>query len=502
MSGVSLAGGFDLPFKEQSDFFRKKLNVQTSAWDDIWQAEHDRAFMVAGAAKADLLNDLRKAVDKAIATGTSLETFRKDFKKIVADNGWTGWTGEGSKAGEAWRTRVIYETNLRSSYAAGRWAQLNDPSFKKLMPFWRYVHNDSVLSPRPLHKQWGQVRLTLPADHVFWKTHFPPNGWGCRCRVVAAPGPQEGDATEPPVGWDTIDEKTGVPAGIDKGWAYAPGEAAFTRTQRLARAKAATLPEPLATAFNDDVLKNVKRVFVEAKSAKEASAAAVKMGLVDFADYSGVAVEVANAFNRSLFDHLEEFPALRKNQKFVGSSQAQFAAWRSIEIQRVTSQLRALNPDSSVDFEAIAKKIVKAKKVPGNAYAQSWSQRDVSGISVNKAHGKDADALKASLAKDVASGFHPIGCAEIRSVVDHELAHQLDDLLDLHVDAEVLSVYKEALAAGIKNEVSIYAGKNVREFIAECWAESCNAAEPRAFAQRIERIVRERYSRRFGSAES
>ena len=218
-----LDAGFDLPFQEQIDFFRQKINLPTERWDDIRLAAHDRAFVVAGASKADLLADLKRAVDKAIAQGTSLETFRADFRQIVFNRGWTGWTGEGSAAGFAWRTRVIWETNLRTSYAAGRWAQLNDPGLKKLMPYWRYVHADSVLHPRPQHLAWGRSRLTLPSDHPFWKTHFPPNGWGCRCRVTAVAAPKPGDATEPPVGWDDIDKKTGAPAGIDKGWGYAPG---------------------------------------------------------------------------------------------------------------------------------------------------------------------------------------------------------------------------------------------------------------------------------------
>ena len=116
MPAPSLTAGFDLPFQEQIDFFRAKINMPTEAWDDIWQAAHDRAFVVAGAMKADLLDDLRQAVDKAITTGTTLETFRNDFREIVGKHGWQGWTGEGTPGGFAWRTKVIYETNLRSSY--------------------------------------------------------------------------------------------------------------------------------------------------------------------------------------------------------------------------------------------------------------------------------------------------------------------------------------------------------------------------------------------------
>jgi uncharacterized protein with gpF-like domain len=141
---------------------------------------HDKAFMVAGAQSADLLVDLRGAITKAIESGTGIEAFRKDFKQIVAKHGWTGWTGEESAARTAWRQSDL-QTNMSTS-CAGRWQQLNDPELLKAMPYWQYKHSDSVVYPRPLHQSWDG--LTLPPDHSFWKQHYPPNGWGCQCRVI------------------------------------------------------------------------------------------------------------------------------------------------------------------------------------------------------------------------------------------------------------------------------------------------------------------------------
>lgn len=155
------------PFPEQVAFFRGKLGrlVPTNTWRDLWQAEHDKAFMVAGATKAELLADLAVAIDQAISKGTGIGQFRKDFDASVARHGWD------FKGGRNWRTRVIYTTNAATSYAAGRLAQL------QASPFWIYKHNDSVLHPRPLHLSWDN--LVLPREHAFWQTHYPPNGWGC-----------------------------------------------------------------------------------------------------------------------------------------------------------------------------------------------------------------------------------------------------------------------------------------------------------------------------------
>lgn len=250
-----LALALKRPFAEQVAFFRGKLGnlVPTAKWDELWKAQHDRAFMVAGAAKADLLADLAGAVDKAIAEGETLEQFRKRFRQIVTDRGWHGWTGEGTKAGEAWRTRVIYETNLITSYSAGRLEQLRAGGYR----YWMYKHSDSR-NPRPHHRALDGV--VLPADDPFWQTHYPPNGWGCRCRAVGVDGPRSaqrlgGNFNKPlPRGWNTIDPKTGEPVGIDKGWGYMPGGTATSTVSALA-SKLNQLPPAPSVAVIQDWLK-------------------------------------------------------------------------------------------------------------------------------------------------------------------------------------------------------------------------------------------------------
>ncbi|SDY55258.1 phage minor head protein [Citreimonas salinaria] len=248
MAEPTVATAFRRPFAEQVAAFRLRLGnlLPTSTWRDVWKAQHDRAFMVAGATKADLLADLARAVDKAISEGTTLEEFRRDFREIVERRGWHGWTGEGTVKGEAWRTKVIYETNMRTSYMAGRWAQL------QLFPIWIYRHGGSV-EPRLHHLAWDG--LILPREHPFWQTHFPPNGWGCSCFVIGARNPtaavRRGGKPEVELqdGWDVLDRKTGEPPGIGKGWGYAPGATVAEDVQRLADVKREALPEALGEAL-------------------------------------------------------------------------------------------------------------------------------------------------------------------------------------------------------------------------------------------------------------
>ena len=249
------AFGFGTPFAEQLAFYRQKLNLPSEHWDDITRSAHDRAFIVAGAVKADLLADLNAAVTKAIEEGKGIAEFRKDFKAAVVEHQWNGWTGQGTKAGEAWRTRVIYQTNMATSYAAGRYRQLTDPDFLTLRPYWRYKHADGVLNPRLQHVAWNN--LTLPHDHPFWRTHFPPNGWGCQCRVTPvnareyAKSQAAGEAT-PPEGWDERDDQGKLP-GIVKGFDYAPGASVTRPLHDFIADKLIKLDAPIGAAMYESL---------------------------------------------------------------------------------------------------------------------------------------------------------------------------------------------------------------------------------------------------------
>ena len=246
MTDPSISGVFREPFQEQVAFFRQKLGnlVPTERWTDMQKEAHDRGFMVAGAAKADLLSDLAAAVDKAISQGTSLDAFRKDFKAIAARNGWD-YRGEFN-----WRTKVIYQTNMATSYSAGRLAQLRDAGFTH----WEYIHSNAVAHPRQQHLAWNG--LVLPADAPFWNSHYPPNGWGCQCRVKGKNNPS-GIGQAPP---EEIDPKTGEPVGIDKGWGYQPGNTTSSTVSALA-ARTVQWKYELAKAYMENLPEGIKDQF-------------------------------------------------------------------------------------------------------------------------------------------------------------------------------------------------------------------------------------------------
>lgn len=218
---------FSQTFREQIEFFRQKRIKPTQAWTDAMRGVHDRAFVIAGATDTGMLSDFQTAIAKAIETGDTLDNFRADFDGIVARYGWA-YNGE-----RGWRTRVIFETNIRTSYMAGRLKQMLDPDVVRMRPWWEYRHAETRVpeNPRRLHVSWhGKV---WRYDSAWWKTHFPPNDWFCSCGVWTLsdadlkrrgikPEADGAPLMEPyrdPVSGALIEK----PQGVGFGWDYMPG---------------------------------------------------------------------------------------------------------------------------------------------------------------------------------------------------------------------------------------------------------------------------------------
>lgn len=215
-------------FKEAQEFFRQKVSMPSKVWTDTLHQAHDRAFVIAGADSVTLVENLRKALDKAINGGSGLAGFRKQFDDIVLREGWL------YNGGRNWRTRVIYDTNLRTAHMAGRLKQMRDPDVIKLRPYWQYVHGETrePKMPRDEHLAWnGKV---FRHDDPIWEMIYPPNGWKCSCGVVTVSeaglkrlGKTKPD-TAPKLKMRKVQDKTtgdwiDVPKGIDFGWGYQPG---------------------------------------------------------------------------------------------------------------------------------------------------------------------------------------------------------------------------------------------------------------------------------------
>lgn len=269
-----IRGAFDLAPAEAIRFLDAKGYRTSIDWTDTFNDEHDASFTVAKIARVDLLRTIHVSLLDAQANGTPFEAWAKGLQPELEAAGWWGSVRDPELTGTGRLVRVtprrlktIYSTNLRMARATALWQRIE--AGKAAMPYLRY---SAVLDgrTRPQHRAWHN--LVLPVDDPWWRTHFPPNGWNCRCTVVqmserdltrrkltvAQAAPDDGPATA--FRRKGSGETTLVPPGIDPGFAYNPGTArrvAIADKVAGSLAEAGSVPGVLAPAALRELLSEV-----------------------------------------------------------------------------------------------------------------------------------------------------------------------------------------------------------------------------------------------------
>ncbi len=233
--------GFPVP-PEVSAYFRDKNLKPAFSLQDLWGQEHAYNVTVAKAVDAELLKTFQDSLQRAIDQGQSFETWRDQLRPELERLGWWGKRMVSDPTGKSpdkavdfsspRRLQTIFWSNVRSARAAGQWERAQRS--KRALPFLLYVRTTS-LEPREEHLAW--VGVILPVDHEFWNTHFPPNGWGCKCSVrqltrreaeklLSEPG-YTNDPGDFLAKTTFVNRRTGQvtqePKGIDPGWGTNPG---------------------------------------------------------------------------------------------------------------------------------------------------------------------------------------------------------------------------------------------------------------------------------------
>ncbi len=221
-------------------FERSQVLEPTFGWQEIYAQEHAVAATVAKSAGYDILSDIFKDLLKALSEGSTVRDFAAELTPILQSKGWWGKAlaedpATGLKRlvqlGSMRRLELIFNVNMRVSYAAGHWASFERR--KAARPWLRYV---CILDDRTRPEHRLRHNLCLPVDHPYWDLWAPPCGWNCRCTLQSL-SDRDVDRMrsqlkfEPPandfINW--TNKRTGeirsIPRGIDPGWDYNPGKA-------------------------------------------------------------------------------------------------------------------------------------------------------------------------------------------------------------------------------------------------------------------------------------
>lgn len=262
--------------------------------------------------------------------------------------------------------------------------------------------------------------------------------------------------------------------------------------------------EPLAfkRAFGDvETPKPARQSFTPLSSVKEVKHWLESNRFATHVDFGKIDVSVANEMAESWVYHVSRFPKLKSNMGFMGSIQVQNKIVYDRSYARYLEQAKQHYPGH--DPHEIAKRWTKRRKTNPLVWAHAVSKsnngvfKNLHGICFNEKYAikKGLSNFYNQLKQTVHTQFHPVGCDTVKSVMDHEVGHQLDYLLDLSKDQTVVKMWKDW--GRDKTTLSGYAGENIAEFIAEAWAEYLNNPSPRPVAKQLGEFIEKVYDQRF-----
>lgn len=239
---------FNLPPNDAIDYLKSKGFKIGWDWHETLDDAHSRAFTVAKVARIDLLQDIRSSLITAMEKGQTLEQWKSAITPTLQEKGWWGKktviNPEGHEQevqlGSPRRLRTIYDTNMQSAFAAGRYKAMMAGS--ETRPIWEWRHI-TINNPRKQHVALNGRLFRF--DDPFWNVAYPPVEWGCKCRVIARSAREvEGKEVLSSDGYaSTIYERVGTDrnSGVD---------VTVKRTQFDIPTKSGTLTFAPAAGFN------------------------------------------------------------------------------------------------------------------------------------------------------------------------------------------------------------------------------------------------------------
>ena len=161
------------PNEAAADYIRGKAVADPKNFGALPNQLKQRAFTVAGIEQMDALRKLRDIIAK-LPEGANWDNVKKDLAAEISI-----YTGVDAKAAKARAEHTLRMQGFQA-YAVARHQQ--QVSTVGSHPYWMY---ETVGDNRVRAGHAALDGKVLRADDPWWKTHYPPWDWGCRCIVIA-----------------------------------------------------------------------------------------------------------------------------------------------------------------------------------------------------------------------------------------------------------------------------------------------------------------------------
>ncbi len=160
--------GIVQPNKKQAERIRSRVLTRAAVVKAMAPELRSRAFAVSGIEDARLLDEIRELC-ASVPEGENWRTARRKIEDKLA----------GEVAHARTRAELVLRTNCTQARAQAKWEEQQKD--KDVMPYLMYqTLGDNRV--RPSHNALNGKILKI--DDPFWKKHYPPWDFGCRCTVI------------------------------------------------------------------------------------------------------------------------------------------------------------------------------------------------------------------------------------------------------------------------------------------------------------------------------
>lgn len=182
---------------EAINFLHQKKMLASKVFNKtLYESALAKATTIARLSSLEMTKDIYTSMENALREGKGFHQWKKDLVAEFERKGWVaghdkrisrgidGHLLADPKTGEYFgtprRLDTIYRTNMQAAYSAARYQRLRDNVDHR--PYWQYSAVGDERT-RPAHQALnGKI---YRYDDPFWATFYPPNGFNCRCTVIA-----------------------------------------------------------------------------------------------------------------------------------------------------------------------------------------------------------------------------------------------------------------------------------------------------------------------------
>ena len=207
-------------------------------------------------------------------------------------------------------------------------------------------------------------------------------------------------------------------------------------------------------------------------------------GLAKYADFSDFDPTVSYDFAKAAEDAKNDFPELSIN--YMGSIDHQVQLMHD-RFEKMSLNYYLNEKGFSMEDAQKAAADLADFYITDNGYddtedTYAWSlhpgHRSMSifdGVAVNTDYAKNYDHFLEKKQYNELTKWSPLGSGTPRGVMDHEMGHEIDNLLNASADPVIQDLYNDMMYNGnAEEELSGYSADSVEEFIAEAYSEYRN----------------------------